>query len=86
MTSPTIAVHPVQTERNPHTRAVVPAVVTLRAYEVYRHLYGPQEELITGGTRGGFSGGELVAFLYAFGFPKAEWQDRFEEALRGMTL
>lgn len=41
---------------------------------------------LTGECRGGFGLGELTAFLYARSFPKDEWRDRFNEALRGMSL
>lgn len=58
--------------------------MTLRAYEVYCHVYSPQEALVTGECRGGFSSGELVAFLYAHSFPKPEWRARVDEAFRGM--
>ncbi|WP_141695189.1 hypothetical protein [Pseudomonas graminis] len=34
--------------------------------------------------RGGFSSGELMAFLYAYPFPKAEWSARVQEAFKGM--
>ncbi len=82
-----IPVHPVQRtrrlDRDPH---VAPQIVTMRAYEVYCHVFRPQEALVTGGCRGGFGIGELVAFLYAHSFPKAEWDARFHEALRGLTL
>ncbi len=84
-----IPVHPVQTGlgiRHPHDRAVVPQAVTLRAYEVYCHLHGEQPALITGECRGGFSDGELVAFLYAHTFMQSEWRMRVNEALRGSTL
>jgi hypothetical protein len=84
-----IEVHPVQTgngRRHPSEVAVVPAVVTLRAYEVYCALHGAQPAMVTGSCRGGFGDGEIVAYLYARGFPKSEWQARFDEALRGMTL
>ena len=78
-------IHPVQTKRpNDRTPGQAPQVVTLRAYEVYRHIHGEQEALITGGCRGGFGTGELVAFLYAHSFPKAEWRQRADEAFRGM--
>lgn len=75
--------HPIQTREltRPHTRAMMPSEVTLRAYEVYCHVFAPQEALITNGCRGGFGVGELVAFLYARSFPKEEWRKRFEEAL-----
>ncbi|MFA5898088.1 MAG: hypothetical protein WC829_03125 [Hyphomicrobium sp.] len=74
--------HPVQ---NYHRRGqgYAPKTVTMAAYEVYCHVYGPQEALVTGECRGGFSTGELIAFLYARGFPKAEWRSRFEQALKG---
>lgn len=58
--------------------------MTLAAYEVYCKVYGPQEALITGNCRGGFGANELIAFLYARGFPKEEWSKRVEEALTGM--
>jgi hypothetical protein len=55
--------HPVQTHQNRHGAARCPKAVTLAAYEVYCHIYGSQEALVTGGCRGGFSTGELIAFL-----------------------
>jgi hypothetical protein len=57
----------------------------MRAYEVYCEIFQPQEAMVTGDCRGGFSGGELIAFLYARSFPKAEWKERFNEALRGFA-
>ena len=77
-----IETHPVQTHQQ-RGQAVAPKVVTMAAYEVYCHLHGPQEAMVTGWCRGGFSTGELIAYLYARSFPKAEWQARFDEALRG---
>lgn len=71
--------HPVQTGRSPRE---LPEAVTLRAYEVYCHCYAPQPAMIEGGCRGGFGVGEIIAFLYAYGFPKDQWRDRVEEALR----
>ncbi len=82
---PDIATHPVQTNYRGHS-GVIPSVVTLKAYEVYCHCYGKQEAMVTGGCRGGFGVGELMAFLYARSFPQAEWKARVEEALRGMKL
>lgn len=73
--------HPVQTNefvRNPH----IPADVALRAYEVYCHVFHPQEAMVTGGCRGGFSVGEIISFLYARSFPKEEWSRRVDEAIR----
>jgi hypothetical protein len=55
----------------------------MAAYEVYSHVYGPQEALVTNGCRGGFSTGELIAFLYARSFPKSEWIARADEAFNG---
>lgn len=75
--------HPVQTVD--HRGGKIRTLVTLRAYEVYSAVYGPQEALITGGCRGGFGTGELIAFLYARSFPKAEWSDRVREAMNGMV-
>ena len=77
-----IATHPVQNARKDRT-GKAPQVVTMRAYEVYRHLHGEQEAMVTGWCRGGFSTGELIAFLYAYSFPKAEWRQRADEAFRG---
>jgi hypothetical protein len=80
---------PVQVYR---TRDGKPAQVReslyLRAYEVYCHLYGEQQAMVDHerGCRGGFSSGELLAFLYARTFPKAEWRDRVEEAFAGMNV
>lgn len=75
--------HPVQTID--HKGGKISTNVTLRAYRVYRHLYGEQEALITGNCRGGFSTSELIAFLYAgtFHHPR-EWRDRAKEAFESM--
>jgi hypothetical protein len=79
------AIHPIQTECC-RKGGMAPQSVTLRAYEVYRHVYGAQEAMITGGCRGGFGVGELIAFLYAHSFPQAEWRARTDEAFAGMKL
>ena len=76
--------HPVQTSQQKRGQGYAPTKVTLKAYEVYSHVYAPQEALITGGCRGGFSTGELIAFLYASSFPKSEWRQRVDEAFKGM--
>lgn len=83
--------HPVQfgqSNEHPSKAARVPDLVALRAYEVYCHVFAPQPAMIDvkKGCRGGFSVGEIVAFLYARSFPKHEWQQRCQEAQRGMTL
>ncbi len=78
-----IPTHPVQTHRSRYGDGKCPQSVTLRSYEVYSHVYAPQEAMITGHCRGGFSAGELIAFLYAHSFPKEEWRRRVEEAFRG---
>ena len=90
---PSIETHPVQVPRRTvyggRSKARMPTAVTLRAYEVYCHLYGPQEAMIDDegkGCRGGFGVGEIVAFLYARSFPKEEWERRVQEAFRGMDL
>lgn len=82
-----VEVHPVQLcDRNGHRvdGGKVPKAVTMRAYEVYCAIYGPQEAMVTGQCRGGFSSGELIAFLYARSFPCDEWRRRADEASRGM--
>ncbi len=76
--------HPVQTPSRLRGRAKISPKVTLRAYEVYCHLYGEQPAMVTGWCRGGFGAGELIAFLYAHSFPKEEWRARVDEAFRGM--
>ncbi len=75
--------HPVQKLR-PNQAGRAPTCVTLRAYEVYSAVFGPQEALVTGSCRGGFSAGELVAYLYAASFPRSEWRQRVGEAFHGM--
>jgi hypothetical protein len=59
--------------------------IYMAAYEVYCHLYAPQEAMVDfeKGCRGGFSTGEIIAFLYARGFSKAEWRQRVNEAFSG---
>lgn len=77
-------IHPVQIKRSHTLSGRLRTDVTLRAYEVYCHVFSPQEALITGNCRGGFSSGELIAFLYARSFPKDEWRKRVDEAFEGM--
>ena len=80
-----VETHPVQVPSGyAREQARVPKVVTMQAYEVYCQVYGKQEALVTGGCRGGFGSGELVAFLYAYPFPRAEWSKRVDEAMKGM--
>lgn len=69
-----------------HSReaAACPEPVYMAAYEVYRHCYGEQPAMIEGHCRGGFGIEELIAFLYARPFPKAQWSDRVNEALTGL--
>jgi hypothetical protein len=82
MSDTPIAVHPVQTVD--HKGGKCPQSVTMRAYEVYCAVYGPQVAMVTDGCRGGFGTSELIAFLYAHSFPKEEWRDRVDQAFRGM--
>ncbi len=77
--------HPVQ-NHNRGNKGKITSKVTLQAYEVYCHLYGKQEALVTGGCRGGFGVSELIAFLYARSFPKDEWRARADEAFKGMQI
>lgn len=79
--------HPVQARAPlPGRGARVPAVLTKRAYEVYSDLYGTRQSLERLNERAGFGVGELLAFLYARSFPRAEWRARVDEGLRGMDL
>jgi hypothetical protein len=75
-------------QANPRNRkaATIAEDVYMKAYEVYEQIYGPQEALITGDCRGGFSTGELIAFLYARSFPPQEWIKRVDEAFEGMNV
>lgn len=83
MSEEEIKVHPVQKSQN-RLQAKIRTEVTLRAYEVYSHVFAPQKAPIEGHCRGGFGTGELIAFLYARSFPKNEWRERVDFALRGM--
>lgn len=74
--------HPVQTVD--HKGGKLRTEVTLRAYEVYCHVYGTQKAMVEGSCRGGFGTSELIAFLYARSFPKDEWRRRTNEAFEGM--
>jgi hypothetical protein len=77
--------HPVQTQYAVRHDSQIPDAVTRRAYEVYCHVYGKQEAMVDlagRGCRGGFSVGELFAFLYARSFPQAEWSARVDEAFK----
>lgn len=76
-----VETHPIQWQRK---ITAMPKTVTLRAYEVYAHVHGEQKALIEGWCRGGFSIGELTAFLYARSFPQHEWSQRVDEAFNGM--
>lgn len=78
-------VHPVQLMCC-HRRGVVPQSVTLRAYEVYKYIYGAQEARVTGNCRGGFSTGELLVFLYVRASPQSQCGERVNEALTGLKL
>lgn len=79
---------PVQTHHYRHYTARkpsrIPFVVHERAYEVYCHVHSPQRALMEGECRGGFGMCELVAFLYAYGFPREQWRTRVDEAYHGM--
>jgi hypothetical protein len=77
---------PVQSNPRNREAANLNAVVVLRAYEVYCELYGAQPAMVTGWCRGGFSSGEIIAYLYARSFPKTEWRVRTDEAFRGMNV
>lgn len=81
----TTETHPIQTECC-HRGGRAPTAVTLAAYEVYVAVFGEQRALVEGDCRGGFGVGELVAFLYARSFPRAEWRARVDEALTGFKV
>jgi hypothetical protein len=76
---------PIQIQRGYSSRpAQIRESVYMAAYEVYCRVYAPQQAMIENGCRGGFSAGELVAFLYARSFPPEQWSVRVDEAFRGM--
>lgn len=80
-------VFPIQTYNVGRESAGVPESVYRAAYEVYSHVYGPQEAMIDlegRNCRGGFGTGELIAFLYARAYVREQWRDRVEEAFRNM--
>ena len=82
-----IETHPVQLRNHLGHRVDggrLPKVVTMMAYEVYCEIHSPQEAMVTGGCRGGFSSGEIIAFLYARNFPHSEWAKRADEAFHRM--
>ena len=79
--------HPVQVPGRPYRPGQLSSKVTAAAYEVYCHVYSPQPAMMDlegRNCRGGFSTGELIAFLYARAFPKDEWIQRDREATQGM--
>jgi len=86
MSDEQIVKHPVQTKPRYHDGAKLREEVVLRAYEVYCHVWGPQPAMVdvAKGCRSGFSAGELIAYLYAYPFPKSEWSARVDFAHRGM--
>ena len=73
--------HPVQNTSTKGVQCRASKKITMRAYEVYCKIYGPQEAMVTGWCRGGFSAGELITFLYVRSFPEEEWQDRYAEVV-----
>jgi hypothetical protein len=77
-----ITTHPVQTGKFDSGR--ISDKVTREAYVVYSKIFGEQPAMITGGCRGGFSSGELIALLYAKTFRMEQWAERFDEAMEGM--
>lgn len=79
-------VHPVQAITRDRKQATAPTCVTMAAYEVYCAVYNPQPAMVTGECRGGFSSGEIIAFLYARSFPRAEWRRRVDEAFNGLHV
>ncbi|AMV31746.1 hypothetical protein VN12_06465 [Pirellula sp. SH-Sr6A] len=76
---------PVQSVPRRNERSRIAESVHMAAYEVYSHVFQPQQALVEGECRGGFGVGELIAYLYARGFPKPEWKMRVHEALNGHT-
>ena len=80
--------HPVQNNYKGSNR--IPKEITLRAYEVYCHLYGKQDAMIDDegrGCRGGFDViSEIIPFLYARSFPKEQWEEIVDRVTSGLEL
>lgn len=76
--------HPVQRPRSSNKQLAVPKEIALAAYEVYSHVFSPQEALINDHCRGGFGVSELVVFLYLRSLPKDQWREKLDELFRGM--
>ena len=83
-TAPTTV--PMQARRTDNYKAGrLREAVARKAYEVYTALWpGQTYDLLH--ERGGFGTGEVIAFLYARTFPRAEWRDRVNEAIEGTVL
>ncbi|WP_043793497.1 hypothetical protein [Solidesulfovibrio fructosivorans] len=79
--------YPVQTRDLERKSWSLPEGVIKKVYEVYCHLYGPQEAMmdLEKGCRGGFHVMEVVAFLYAASFPKELWREKSDEAFRAKS-
>jgi hypothetical protein len=76
--------HPVQIS-DLGRRPQLPVEVTMAAYEVYSHIHGPQPAMVDlegRNCRGGFSVGEIIAYLYARSFSRDQWEARAEEAFK----
>ena len=71
---------------HPSQRASVNRAVYMAAYEVYATIHSPQVALLKDWCRGGFGTGELIAYLYARCFPRAEWSQRTDEAFEKMDI
>jgi len=85
----TTRLFPIQINPARKSRPQIPEDVYMAAYEVYCHVYSPQEALIDldgRNCRGGFSMVELVGFLYAKQFPKEQWKQRYDEATNGAEI
>jgi hypothetical protein len=81
------ASYPIQARsRGSSSTATVNRHLYLAAYEVYAHVFAPQQALLEDGCRGGFGVGEMMAFLYARSFPKSEWRQRVDEAMIGLDV
>lgn len=89
MSTTTIKLFPVQAQPRNRQGGSAREEVYLRAYEVYCAVYGPQPAMIDiegRNCRGGFSSGEIIAFLYAHSFPEEEWRARVSEAFEGLNV
>jgi hypothetical protein len=82
----TVQFHPVHMPDNLTLGRFVSAALTERAFEIHVFMHGSEPSLKSINRRGGLSYPQLIAYLYAYGFPREECFDRVQEALNGVVV